>query len=136
MDECEVSGDKHKEKSIGTAGAGLHMQQDKPCEQACDWNPRGDDCSPVTEVEKVPIAKPEAVSGMKAVENAIGDIKEPCPEEENQERAGGQRDLQGAGDAPRPDGGDTRSVKREQVPVLSRDQDWKPAWCRGSNKLG
>ena len=89
MDEPKVSGDKHKEKSIRMAGAGLHMQQDKPYEQARDWNRSGEDCSPMTEVEKVPVAKPEAVSRMKAVKNAIGDIKEPGPEKENQERAGG-----------------------------------------------
>lgn len=89
MDEREVSGGKHKEKGIRTAGAGLHVQQDKPCEQACDWNPRGDNYSPVTDIEKVPVAQPKAVSRMKAVKNAICDIKEPGPEKENQQRAGG-----------------------------------------------
>ena len=83
------SSDEEDARILHLFGPLWHVQQDKPREQAHDGNGGGDNAGPVAEIEKMPVAQPETVSRMEAVENAVGNIKEPGAEKKNEERAGG-----------------------------------------------
>src|SRR5271170_7856637 len=52
----------------------------------------------------------------KAVEDAVGDVDEPGSQGQQQRRGPGQADVHGAGEAPGPESGYGRGIKREQMP--------------------
>lgn len=116
-----------------TCGRG-HAKDNEPCQG--DDGERGtkQQRTAMARMKKVALAQIDAQGSGTAVEQTVHDVEQPGAEAQNREYGPGDGGGDGAGEAPRPEGGDAGSVEAEQMPIDGNDVQTRAPACAGARE--